>query len=202
MSDSITQAQEQPNILSLLPALPDSIHSCSPAIQQKIDLMLLALEALKAGTTEEILRLAKQLNLDNLIKNRLVLWRMRCTNPLRNSYRRQNLQLDEAKALVIIIHYLAKSLEILIRQRLTDTQFMVEKNLPVNNHFQLSQYLEQFRQHFRNRMNRRRVKVMTYLENEDELNDLALDLLSQLLFCTGTRGIERFWISLFDGEIK
>ncbi|MEL6162516.1 MAG: DUF3038 domain-containing protein, partial [Cyanobacteria bacterium J06628_3] len=27
-------------------------------------------------------------------------------------------------------------------------------------------------------------------------------LLAQLLFCTGTAGMQRFWISLFDGEVE
>jgi len=26
--------------------------------------------------------------------------------------------------------------------------------------------------------------------------------LGQLLFCTGTAGMQRFWISLFDGEVE
>ena len=43
--------------------------------------------------------------------------------------------------------------------------------------------------------------VVTYADN-DKLNELAIDLLSKLLFCTGTAGMERFWVSLFDGELK
>lgn len=41
-----------------------------------------------------------------------------------------------------------------------------------------------------------------YLSSQDELNQLAMSLLNQLLFCTGTKGMERFWISLFDGEVS
>ncbi|MDE5102783.1 MAG: DUF3038 domain-containing protein, partial [Trichodesmium sp. St19_bin2] len=37
--------------------------------------------------------------------------------------------------------------------------------------------------------------------SEEKLNQLGLELLSKLLFCTGTRGMQRFWISLFDGEV-
>jgi hypothetical protein len=50
-------------------------------------------------------------------------------------------------------------------------------------------------------MNPRRAKVSVYLADENALNELALSLLDQLLFCTGTTGMQRFWISLFDGEI-
>lgn len=188
--------------LSMLPELPSQINSCSGEISQTLDLMLMALEALTVGGTDQIINLSQQLELDQIIVNRLQLWRLRCTNPLRRSYRRQHLKLDEAKALVIIIHNLTKKLEVQIRQRLIDAQLMQQKKLPVTAHFQLSTYLEKFREKFRNRMNSRRVKVMNYLDSEAELNQLALSLLGKLLFCSGTRGIQRFWISLFDGEIN
>jgi hypothetical protein len=50
-------------------------------------------------------------------------------------------------------------------------------------------------------MNPRRAGVMAYSSNE-KLDALAMDLLRKLLFCTGTAGMQRFWISLFDGEIE
>ena len=36
----------------------------------------------------------------------------------------------------------------------------------------------------------------------EKLDRLALSLLEQLLFCTGTAGMQRFWMSLFDGEVE
>jgi len=65
----------------------------------------------------------------------------------------------------------------------------------------LGEYLERFRVHFRSRMNPRRSTVVAY-SSDDKLNALALDLLAKLLFCTGTAGMSRFWISLFDGEVE
>ena len=49
-------------------------------------------------------------------------------------------------------------------------------------------------------MNASRSAEMGYGE-ADAINTLALELLSQLLFCTGTSGTQRLWISLFDGEV-
>ena len=37
--------------------------------------------------------------------------------------------------------------------------------------------------------------------DDEKLNQLALNLLSQLLFYTGTAGTQRLWNSLFDGEV-
>jgi hypothetical protein len=50
-------------------------------------------------------------------------------------------------------------------------------------------------------MNPKRSLVAAY-DSDDKLNELALNLLSNLLFCTGTAGMQRFWVSLFDGEVE
>lgn len=201
MPDSSSPSQSKPLILDILPDFPISGQHCSNRIQQQIDLMLLAIEALELGASEYMLATVKQLELQKIIKNRIVLWRLRCTNPWRRSYTRNSLTLEQAKALVIIASYRAKQLTVSIRQLLLAEQQMRAKGLPVDNNFVLSEYLERFRAHFRSRMNPRRAKVSVYLSSEDQLNELALSLLSQLLFCTGTTGMQRFWISLFDGEV-
>lgn len=201
MSDSSPPVESKPLILDVLPDFPISGQHTSLRIQQQIDLILLAIEALELGASEYMLTTAKQLELQGVIKNRIFLWRLRCTNPWRRSYTRNALTLDQAKTLVIIASYRAKQLTVLIRQLLLAEQQMRDKGLPVDNHFRLSEYLERFRAHFRSRMNPRRTKVAIYLSSEEKMNDLALSLLNQLLFCTGSTGMQRFWISLFDGEV-
>lgn len=189
------------SILNTLPDISLSSKGCSPRTQQQIDLLLLALEALELGGSEQMLAMAKRLGVDEIIKNRVSLWRLRCSNPWRRSYTRDYLSLNQAKALVIIAAYRAKDLMVTIRQLLLAEQQMREKNLPLDNHFRLSEYLERFRAHFRSRMNSRRAKVSAYIASEEQLDELALSLLTKLLFCTGTRGMQRVWFSLFDGEV-
>ena len=189
------------SILNTLPDISLPSRGCSPHTQQQIDLLLLALEALELGASEQMLATARQLGIENIVKNRVNLWRMRCSNPWRRSYTREYLSLNEAKALVIIAAHRAKDLMVIIRQLLLAEQQMRDKNLPIENHFRLSEYLERFRAHFRSRMNSRRAKVSAYINSEEQLNELALSLLNKLLFCTGTRGMQRVWFSLFDGEV-
>jgi hypothetical protein len=50
-------------------------------------------------------------------------------------------------------------------------------------------------------MNYRRSGVIA-LNSDDKLDELAINLLGKLLFCTGTAGMQRYWISLFDGEVE
>ncbi|MEM8677328.1 MAG: DUF3038 domain-containing protein [Cyanobacteria bacterium P01_G01_bin.67] len=189
------------SILNTLPDISLPSKGCSPRTQQQIDLLLLALEALELGASEQMLATARQLGIEQVIKHRVNLWRLRCSNPWRRSYTRDFLSLDQAKALVIIAAERAKDLMVIIRQLLLAEQQMREKNLPVDNHFRLSEYLERFRAHFRSRMNSRRAKVSAYIDSEEQLNELALSLLNKLLFCTGTSGMQRVWFSLFDGEV-
>ena len=188
-------------VLNTLPDISLPAKGCSPRTQQQIDLLLLALEALELGGSEHMLAISRQLNLDSIIKHRVNLWRLRCSNPWRRSYTRDELSLNQAKALVIVAGYRAKDLMVHIRQLLVAEQQMREKNLPIDNHFRLSEYLERFRAHFRSRMNSRRARVSAYIASEEQLNELALSLLNKLLFCTGTSGIQRVWFSLFDGEV-
>ncbi|GAB4529882.1 MAG: DUF3038 domain-containing protein [Pleurocapsa sp.] len=200
-SDSYPPAEAKPSILHSLPDIPLPSSRCSPHTQQQIDLLLLALEALELAASEKMLAIANKLELDGIIKHRVNLWRMRCSNPWRRSYTRDLLSLEQAKALVIIASYRAKDLMVPIRQLLLAEQQMRQKQLPLENHFHLSVYFERFRAHFRSRMNSRRAKVSAYIASEEQLNELALSLLHKLLFCTGTRGTERVWFSLFDGEV-
>ncbi|MGK7931993.1 MAG: DUF3038 domain-containing protein [Microcystaceae cyanobacterium] len=201
MDESQVATETPPNILDRLPDFLITGTRSATHLQMELDLILLSIEALEVGASELILEAAKELRLDNIIKNRLSLWRLRCSNPWRRSYTRQNLTLDQAKALVILAHYRAKQLNVPIRQLLLAQQQMLDKGLPITGNFLLSDYLERFRAHFRSRMNPKRAKVAVFLDNEAQLNEFALSLLNKVLFLNGTMGLQRFWISLFDGEV-
>lgn len=190
-----------PLVLESLPTPAVSEEDCPRRTKMQIDLMLLAIEALYLDGSEAILAVAKELELQGIIKNRVLLWRMRGTNPLRRFSQRRSLSVIEAKALVAIACHLSRRLTVLIRELLLVHQQLQEKQLSVDHHFRLSDYLERFRAHFRSRMNPRRAAVAIY-NSDERLNELALKLLEQLLFCTGTSGMQRFWISLFDGEVE
>lgn len=193
--------QSLPLILDSLPNPPIEERACPPRTRLKIDLILLAIEALEIGGSEAILAAADELELQGIIKNRVNLWRLRSTNPLRKSHTRRPLSVIEAKALVALACYLARRLTVVIRQLLLAYQQMSDKQIPLEQNLRLSNYLERFKAHFRSRMNPRRSGVIAYTSNE-KLDELALELLGQLLFCTGTAGMQRFWISLFDGEVQ
>ncbi|MEA5619347.1 DUF3038 domain-containing protein [Cronbergia sp. UHCC 0137] len=190
---------------SILDTLPDPAiapgQGCPRRTRLQIDLILLAIEALELGGSEALLSVAQELELKEIIKNRVNLWRMRASNPLRRASIRRPLTVPEAKALVVICCYIARRLTVVIRQMLMIYQQMYDKQIPLEQNLRLAKYLERFRAHFRSRMNAKRSALLK-LNSDEKLDDLAIDLLGQLLFCTGTSGMQRFWISLFDGEVE
>lgn len=193
--------QPAPMILENLPEPVAEGQGCPRKTCLQIDLLLLAIEALELGGSEAILGFAEELDLKEIIKNRVNLWRMRSTNPLRRAHVRRPLTIIEAKALVIIACYIARRLTVVIRQLLIIYQQLHEKQIPLEQNLRLANYLERFRAHFKSRMNPRRSGFLA-LSSDEKLDELAISLLGQLLFCTGTAGMQRLWISLFDGEVE
>ncbi|HEY9647332.1 MAG TPA: DUF3038 domain-containing protein [Chroococcidiopsis sp.] len=194
-------AQSTPAILDALPNPSVPEGACPRRARMQIDLLLLAIEALDLGGSESFLAIAKELELQSIIRNRVSLWKLRSSNPLRRFSQRDPMSFSAAKALVLITCYQARRLTILIRQLLIAHQQLDEKQLSADHHFRLAEYLERFRAHFRARMNPKRAAVMAY-NTDEKLNALALSLLNKLLFCTGTSGVQRLWVSLFDGEVS
>ncbi|MGB8701310.1 MAG: DUF3038 domain-containing protein [Thermosynechococcaceae cyanobacterium] len=180
------------------PDMPGQV--CPRRTRIQLDWMLLALEALDLNATENILAGLQELQLKPIIKNRVHLWQLRNTNPLRRFSQRRPLNLAEGKALVALTCYLARHQTGTIRQLLLAHEQLRGQQLTPDHHFRLAQYLERFRGHFFSRMNPNRTAIALYKQNE-KLNELALRLLEQVLFCTGTAGMQRLWSSLFDGEV-
>jgi len=204
MTKMQVQSPPQPQEHQLIDQLttPEGLPSeCSRRAKTQIDLLLLAIEALDLGGAEAMLASAKELDLDEVIRGRVNLWLLRSSNPLRRFSQRQPMSIDEGKALVLITCFLARRLTVLIRQLLLGYQQLNEQDLSYDHHFRLSDYLARFRSHFRARMNAKRSGVIAY-STDERLNELAVELLTKLLFCTGTDGADRLWVSLFDGEVS
>ncbi|MEM6436643.1 MAG: DUF3038 domain-containing protein [Cyanobacteria bacterium P01_D01_bin.115] len=193
-------AQSPPLILDTLPTPSLPTQDCPRRVRIDLDLLMLAIEALDVGGSEALLKTADQLALKDIISGRVKLWLIRSTNPMRRQSQRAPLSIEEAKALTIIICFLAKRLTVLIRQLLLGYQQLTDKQLSLEHHFRLADYLQRFRRLFRARMNPRRAGVIAYSADE-KLDELAVTLLTRLLFCTGTQGPQRLWSSLFDGEV-
>ncbi|MGD1940637.1 MAG: DUF3038 domain-containing protein [Leptolyngbyaceae cyanobacterium] len=193
-------APSSPSILETLPAPNLPTQDCPRRVRMDLDLLMLAIESLDVAGSEALLKVSEQLGLQSVIPGRVKLWRIRSTNPMRRQNQRDPLAIAEAKALTIVICFLAKRLSVLMRQLLLGYQQLSDKQLSLDHHFRLADYLQRFRSLFRSRMNPQRAGVIAY-STDEKLNELAISLLTRLLFCTGTQGPQRLWSSLFDGEV-
>ncbi|MBE8989599.1 DUF3038 domain-containing protein [Nostoc sp. LEGE 12450] len=166
-------------------------------IKTQLDLVLLALETLTGIGSEAMLSAATDLNLESRVPDRVALWRLRQSNPLRKGQGgRKKLDVEEARSLVLIICYLAKQHQELIRRAVGLLEQMAENNREPHQAALLGDYIDAFCNTYQERMEEDE-KIST-----DLLTNLALKLLVDLLFYSAPGGHRRLWLALIDGSTK
>ena len=83
---------------------------------QRLDLLLLALETIDLNGAESIFALSRKLNLNKVLPNKITIWKLRNSNPMRNSYNNNNIKFEEFEALIKLTAEMAKILYPYIRQ--------------------------------------------------------------------------------------
>jgi hypothetical protein len=165
-----------------------------------IDHLLLAIEALDLEAVDAMIALIEQLGLEKTIPSRVAFWRLRNTNPLRRNYQRATLNSDELKALVKIVCVIAKQVDTGLRMLLSTHQQMLEGKIEAlglqQNQAFLENYIDRFKSLYISRM-----RSPSPLSPED-IRELALQMLTRLLLCSGVAGEYRLWNSLFDGAVN
>jgi len=173
-------------------------QGCGSTIRIDLDHLLLAIEAIDLQATDAILELVGQLNLAEIIPNRVSLWRMRNTNPFRRNYQRGSLSWEEARVVVVIICNIAKRINTHLRLLVNTNHQLSEQKIEAlglqQNLAYLEGYLNQFHDLFLSRM--RSPSAL----NDSEIKDLAIHLLTQLLFSSGILGEQRLWSNLLSSK--
>ncbi|MEH1908998.1 MAG: DUF3038 domain-containing protein [Nostoc sp.] len=166
-------------------------------IKTQLDLVLLALETLTGIGSEAMLSAATDLNLESRVPDRVALWRLRQSNPLRKGQGgRKKLDVEEARSLVLIICYLAKQHQELIRRAVGLLEQMAENNREPHQAALLGDYIDAFCNTYQERMEEDE-QIST-----DLLTNLALKLLVDLLFYSAAGGHRRLWLALIDRSTK
>jgi hypothetical protein len=166
-------------------------------IKTQLDLVLLALESLTGIGSEAMLQAATHLNLESKVPDRVALWRLRQSNPLRKGEGgRKKLDVEEARSLVLISCYLAKQHQELIRRAIALLEQVAENNGEPHKAALLGDYIDVFTNTYQERM-----------EDDDHISTdvltrLALKLLIDLLFYSGPGGHRRLWLALLDRSQK
>ena len=160
---------------------------------ERLDLLLLSVEALDLNGGESMVWMSEQMGFTKLFPNRVELWKRRCTNPLRRTTRRDGLDPVETDALIRILCSLADRLYPLLRGLLTSAE-------PAE---VLGQRWDLFRgrllELIRERMNPRRGGVQLLLDPDAGARQ-ARQLVQALALGAGAGGFERLRASLLDAQ--
>lgn len=168
-------------------------------IKAQLDLALLALEALTQMSSEAMLQAATDLKLTHLVPDRVALWRLRQSSPLRRGQGRKRMDVEEARALVLVICHLAKQHQELIRRAVALLEQLTEQNREPYQAALLGDYLDRFSNAYQERME---ASTEANAASMDQLSQLALKLLIDLLFYSSPAGSRRLWLALLDRSLQ
>ncbi|WP_404783785.1 DUF3038 domain-containing protein [Altericista sp. CCNU0014] len=161
-------------------------------IKTQLDLVLLALEAIAGLGSEAMLQAAAELGVQDMVGDRVALWRLRQSNPIRRGTGgRKKLDIEEARSLVLIGCHLASNHHETIRRAVCLLEDLAEQNRPPHQAALLGDYLDRFTNLYQERMDDDR-------RTPAALTDLGLKLLIDLLFYSAPQGVRRLWMALLD----
>ncbi|MGB3788268.1 MAG: DUF3038 domain-containing protein [Phormidesmis sp.] len=161
------------------------------SIKAQLDLVLMAIEALTDIGSDAVLAAAKELKLSQTLSDRVGLWRLRQSSPLRKGQGRKKLDIEEARALVLVVCYLARAHHGRIRQAVTRLEALSATGEAPHRAAILGDYLDNFSNMYGDRM------TGPDLETE-ALSQLSLRLLIDLLFYSAPGGERQLWLALID----
>ena len=170
------------------PPSPDQLQD----IKAQLDLILLALEALTGLGSEAMLQAAEVLGLSQALGDRVTLWRLRQSSPLRKGQGRKRLDVDEARSLVLVTCHLAAEHGELVRRAVALLEQLTAEGTPPHRTALLGDYLDKFSNFYQERMQ------TTDQLTTDALAHLALKLLIDLLFYSSPAGAQRLWLALLE----
>jgi hypothetical protein len=160
---------------------------------ERLDLMLLAVEALDLNGGEAMLWMSEELGFSGLFPNRVEFWKRRCTNPLRRTTRRDPLEPAESDALIRILCAMVDRLYPLLRALLSSAE------PPDVTRERWALFQARLAELVRERMNPRRGAVHALLDPEVGFSQRR-QLIQSLALAAGSGGVERLRASLLDAS--
>ena len=152
---------------------------------------MLALETIDLNGAESLYSLSDKLNLNEVIPNKVTIWKLRNNNPMRKSFNNINIRLEEFEALIRITTEMAKFLYPYIRQILQSRDEFI-KNPNAWNEFK-NRYIELIRERF----NTNSMKVKRLLD-PDFNDEIFIKIILTLSFCISEDGYLKLRSTLFN----
>jgi len=156
---------------------------------RKLDFLILVIETLQINATDTLLLKAKDIGLSDDFSSRVQFWKMRCSNPLRNTSTFSTLTSEQIDSLVELISSMAENLYPLIRQLLSSKE---SKTLNQERWLLFSTRLKSL---ISERMNIQRTYIAALIKQDN--NEFFRELLVVLSLSCGEGGASRLKASLY-----
>ena len=158
---------------------------------EKLDLFLLILETIDLNGIESFYALSNRLNLNDVLPNKVTIWKLRNNNPLRKSYVNNNIKINEFDALIKITVEMSRYLYPYIAEILKSKEDF-RGNSVIWNDFN-NRFIELIKERF----NIDSMKVKKLL-NQAENEEIIIKSLLTLSLCTSNHGYQKLKKFLLD----
>ena len=140
---------------------------------------------------QSLYALSNRLNLNDVLPNKVTIWKLRNNNPLRKSYINNNIKLDEFDALIKITVEMSRYVYPYIREILKSKEDH-EDNSVIWNDFN-KRFIELIKERFN--LDSMRVKKLL---NQAENDEIIIKSLLTLSFCISNKGYQKLKNFLYD----
>ena len=158
---------------------------------ENLDLLLLILETIDLNGIQSLYALSNRLNLNNVLPNKVTIWKLRNNNPLRKSYVTNNIKINEFDALIRITVEMSKYLYPYIRE------ILKSKEDPKDNSVIWNDFNKRFNELIKERFNIDSMRVKKLL-NQAENDEIIIKSLLTLSFCISNQGYQKLKNFLYD----
>ncbi len=148
---------------------------------EKLDLLLLILETIDLNGIQSLYALSNKLDLNDILPNKIAIWKLRNNNPLRRSYMNHNIKSNEFDALIKITVEMSRYLYPYIRNILQSKENS-EKSSEVWNDFN-----NRFTELIYERLNINCMRVKKLL-NKNRNDEMLVKSLLTLSLCISNHG--------------
>ena len=152
---------------------------------------MLVLETIDLNGIQSFYTISNRLKLNYVLPNKVSIWKLRNNNPLRKSYVKNNIKIDEFNALIKITVEMSRYLYPYIRRLLQSKEGLVKDSVIWND------FKNRFVELINERFNADSIRVKKLL-NQTENGEIIVKSLLILSFCISNQGYQKLKNFLYD----
>ena len=154
-------------------------------------MFLLILETIDLNGIQSLYAISNRLDLNDLLPNKIAIWKLRNNNPLRKAYVNNNIKIDEFDALIKVTVEMSRYLYPYIRE------ILKSKEDSKNNSVIWNDFNKRFNELIKERFNLDSMRVKKLLNN-NENDEIVVKSLLTLALCISNQGHLKLKNFLFD----